>query len=417
MKRLKNIILSCVALGMSLSLYAEEAAVVAVPSPMTIDADKEDWGVITATHGIRNLQNKPVAAFRLAYDKQNLYVLFEVIDDSPLKNSATVLEELIKGGDAVGIGLRGYKLSPDKAQRIVFAQVDGEAVVMAMRPKWNEKTPHTFASPVGQEKMDYVGPVKGAKLALKEVPGGYVVEASLPWLSLQLPAKSMYFDAQVILSDPSGTTNAESAWWHTSGGDALTVEDLPSEARLYPDQWVRTRMFHQDPGPREASSEEFRPKVPGIPIAFEIPRDANVSLIVCDKDGFVLRELIRAEAMKAGKHSIDWDGRDRYGEVLPAGSYQWKLAHFDPISSKFLGSVGNSARPPYRTKDGAGSMGGQHGGASAVACSAHGIYLMGGTEEGHPSMRAIDPEGRTLWKRSMGGWGSGNICATSGDNL
>lgn len=53
-----------------------------------------------------------------------------------------------------------------------------------------------------------------------------------------------------------------------------------------------------------------------------------------------------------------WNGRDRYDEPLPPGEYTWKLAAFEGMGTKFHGSVGNSARPPFRTPDGKGSMGG-----------------------------------------------------------
>ena len=394
-----------------------EAAVVKAPHPIEVDGDPADWGFVTATQGIRLPDGEPAAALRLAYDDTYLYALFEVIDDSPLKNSATVREELLKGGDAVGLAFEATR-GDKSTQRVLAARVDGEDVVIALRPEWHEKRPHTFTSPVGVRTMDYVGPIPGAKVATRETVGGYVVELALPWEAMRLPQRSTTaFDAQVIYSDPAGTSNAATAWWHTAGGDAMTVEDLPTEAGLYPEQWGEARLFDEDPGPLHGGGADIRPRPAGVPITFDLPRDAKVSLVVTDGDGFVLRELLRAEAKPAGPHTVEWDGRDRYGEVLAAGAYRWKLAYFDGMGSRFMGSVGNSARPPYRTEDGRGSMGGQHGGASVVAAGPHGIYLMGGTEEGHPAMRAIDPDGRTLWKRSMGGWGKGVAAATDGDDL
>lgn len=397
--------------------YAEDmAAIVQVSAPMRIDARIDDWSTISARHGIRHLNGEPAAALRLASDDKHLYALFEVIDDSPLKNGASVLQELLKGGDAVGLALASRKGKPF-AQRILIAHVDGKPVLMALRPQWDEKNPHTFSSPVKQVKMDYVGPVAGAECALRAVPGGYVVEVALPWDQLKVNVNDLIFDAQVIFGDPSGTTNVASAWWHTSGGDAMTVEDLPSEAGLYPDSWGRAKIYSRDPGPRAGVVADVAPKVPGVPIIFTLPRAAKVSVVVTDNGGFIVRELLRAESRTAGAHTIEWDGRDRYGEVLPPGAYRWKLIYFDAMGSRFLGSVGNSAQPPYRTEDGKGSMGGQHGGASWVAAGAHGLYLMGGIEEGHPSMRAIAPDGRTLWKCSMGGFGRGVVAAADGDKV
>jgi hypothetical protein len=395
---------------------AATAAIVEVPVPLRIDAQLDDWTANTATHGIRLPSGQPAAAFRLAADDTYLYALFEVVDDSPLKNGATVLQEILKGGDAVGLALASRKGTP-YAQRILVAQVEGKSVIMALRPSWDVKQPHTFSSPVKQVKMDYVGPIDGAKAELRVTPGGYIAEIALPWAELKVNRKDLVFDAQVIFSDPAGTTNVASGWWNSTGGDAMTVEDLPSEADLYLDGWGRARLYSQDPGPRDENVADLAPKPPGIPIHFTISRDSRVSLVITDESGFILRELMRAEETSAGDHVVEWDGRDRYDEVLAPGTYRWKLISFDAISSRFIGSVGNSARPPYRTEDGLGSMGGQHGGASYVATDANGIFLMGGVEEGHPSMRAIAPDGRTLWKRSMGSWGRGVVAAAEGGKL
>lgn len=405
-----------IALTMLSSLaLAQQATIVRTPAPIDVDGRVEDWAFIQSRQSIKTPAGEGVAAFRLACDDDFLYALFEVADDSPLKNQSAVLEEILKGGDCVGLALEGVK-GPKKTQRILVAQVDGKPVVMALRPEWPEKRPHTFASPVKAVKMDYVGPVDGAKAALRGIHGGYVAEIALPWKGLGLALRDTYaFDAQVILSDPAGTVNVESAWWHSSGGDMFTVEDLPTEAELHPELWGEAKVRNAAPPPDETAGSELAPRPAGLPIDFDMPRDAKASLVVTDGDGFVLRELLRAESLKAGAHTVEWDGRDRYGEPLPPGDYHWKLAIFDGMGTRFLGSVGNSARPPYRTEDGKGSMGGQHGGASIIAANGHGIFIAGGTEEGHPAMRAIDAEGRTLWKCSMGGFGSSSGLAATDD--
>jgi hypothetical protein len=394
------------------ALFAADypAAIVNTPVPLVIDGQTTDWAHITAEGAITTPDERPAATFKLACDDTHLYALFSVIDASPLKNGAAIPQELLKGGDAVGMCL-GHAKGQIPPQRLLLAQLNGKPVLMVYRPKWPTKQPHTFASPVKSVTLDYVGPLDGAQTALKLTPNGYVAEMALPLKALGLKASGTYlFDAQIIFSDPAGTTNSGTAWWHTVGSDAFTVEDLPTEASLFPALWGDARFYGSDPGPRPTSVSATA-KAPGIPIVFDLPRAGKTSLIITDAKGFVLRELLRAEPMTAGRHTVAWDGRDRYDEPLAPGSYRWKLAVFDGMGTRFLGSVGNSARPPYRTADGKGSMGGQHGGASVIGADGEGIYLLGGTEEGHPAMRKIAPDGRTLWKRSMGGFGSGRAIA------
>ncbi len=394
------------------------AAIVRVAVPPVVDGELGDWAGITATHAVFTALGEQVATFRLAADTEHLHVAFEVVDDSPMRNTAAALEELIKGGDAVGIFL-GPVNGRGRPQRIMAAEVAGRPVAMAYRPSWPAQRPYTFSSPVSDLRMDYVGPVDGARVAFRRGEHGYVAELALPWAGLGLPADfagDLPFDVQVIFSDPAGSVNVEAAWWHATDGPGFTTEDLPTEAALHPGTWGVARLFDNDPGPRRRRAVKGVAQV-GVPISFTLPRAARASLLVVDGDGWIVRELLRAERLAAGSHTVHWNGRDRYDEVLPPGDYRWRLAYFDGMGSRFHGSVGNSARPPFRTADGSGSMGGQHGGPSVIGADAGGIYVIGGAEEGHPAMRKIDRDGYTLWKRSMGGFGSGLAVATVGEEL
>ena len=393
------------------------AAIVHTEEAPTIDGDLLDWQENSAVHEILSTAGKKVGTFKLAADNSNLYAAFSVTDGSPVKNTSSTVEELLKGGDAVGFML-GSAGGTQVYQRLLASEIDGKPVLIAYRPKWPEKRPHTFSSPVGELPMDYVGPVDGARVAFQKDTKGYTCEMALPWKSLGIQpgfAGEIPFDSQVIFSDPAGTVNVGTAWWHAKGGPGFTTEDLPTEAALYPDTWGKVRMFEQDPGPRIPEKAASAPKV-GLPITFELPRDAKASLVIADSTGFIVRELLRAEDHPKGIHTVYWNGRDRHDEPLPPGEYTWRLAFFDGMGVRFHASVGNYARPPFRTADGKGSMGGQHGGPRFVATDKTGVYIINGAEEGHPAMRKIDRDGYTLWKRSMGGFGVGKEVVSDGDS-
>lgn len=157
-----------------------------------------------------------------------------VHDDSPLKNSAGAADPamVIKGGDAVGFCFE----SPDKQQqRIIAAQVDGQPMVVCYRPVSPRKKPYTFASPVSTYVMDYVAPLPAARAVFTPIEGGYAVGIALPWDALGLTPREgleFPFDAQVIFSDPAGTKNIATAWWHSRGNGPACTVDLPTEAPL-----------------------------------------------------------------------------------------------------------------------------------------------------------------------------------------
>ena len=55
-------------------------------------------------------------------------------------------------------------------------------------------------------------------------------------------------------------------------------------------------------------------------IAFEIPRQGNVSVRVLSLNGRCVRNLISG-TFEAGSHEIRWDGRDDRGCAVPSGVY------------------------------------------------------------------------------------------------
>ena len=288
-----------------------------------------------------------------------------------------------------------------------MARRDGKDEVFVYRPRSQKKRPYTFASPVGTVTFDYVAPLEGAQVAQRsnDKRGETTLEISIPWQSLGMATQPLQFpfQLQVVFSDEGGTANVSSAFWHGTGGAGNTVEDLPTEAKLYPDSWGVAALAGIDVG----KNPTVAAAMPGIPIRYELPRDGRVSLNIVDQSGWIVRELVVAQAQTKGEQIVEWDGRDRYGEPLPPGKYGWKAILYDGMSVKFAGSVGNSGRPPYRTPDGLGSMGGQHGVPTALAADAGGVYMASGAEEGTPAMRKIDAKtGAALWKRSAGGFGA-----------
>jgi len=82
-----------------------------------------------------------------------------------------------------------------------------------------------------------------------------------------------------------------------------------------------------------------------IPISFTLSSDTNVSLIVTNNDGEVIRELLRGEAFTSGNHQTLWDGLDENGNAVAAGNYTWKLLESDGVTSEFQFQIGTN--PPF----------------------------------------------------------------------
>lgn len=400
-------------LGLATALAQEEARIVRVSAPLAIDGEDRGW---PAAPPVLLKSPDGQARMRFACDGTAFYAFAEVEDSSPLMNGADRPEELIGGGDAVAFYFRS---APRDAQRVAVGQRDGKVEIEVYRPVSEVKRPYVFRSPAAETVFDYVAPLAGATARLRKRDGkGYVIEVALPWKSLGFAAapERFDFDAQILFSDPGGTQTVGGAWLFAREGSAITFEDLPTMARLYPATWGKARVVAEVEAPAAGPSAATVSDGGANAIEINLPRAGRLSLNITEPGGWILRELVAAEPFAAGPHRIVWDGRDRYGEPLPPGDYAWRALLFDGMRTAFMGSVGNSGRPPYRTEDGLGSMGGQHGFRKSVAADAGGVYMANALQEGPPVLRKIDPAtGRALWQRSAGSFMSvENVAAGEG---
>jgi hypothetical protein len=98
--------------GTALAGMDRPAVIVPVDTPITVDGDDQEWRGIQAQQTIFQ-GGKPVTQFKLAADKTAFYACAHVRDTSPLLNNTKILQEVIKGGDAIGFCfLYGKKARP-----------------------------------------------------------------------------------------------------------------------------------------------------------------------------------------------------------------------------------------------------------------------------------------------------------------
>lgn len=132
--------------------------------------------------------------------------------------------------------------------------------------------------------------------------------------------------------------------------------------------------------------------VSGTSIAYQLATGGQVSLAVYDKQGHVLRELVRGEARAAGTYRATWDGLDRYGQALPAGEYQWRLLRTPGFQAEYLLSLGtNPTSAPYDP------WVGNHSGPSAVQVDPTGaLYVGAHCSENSPVLLRQSVDGRRM---------------------
>ena len=133
-----------------------------------------------------------------------------------------------------------------------------------------------------------------------------------------------------------------------------------------------------------------------VSIPFSVPHEGRASLAVYDGEGRMVRTLLTGKPLAKGRHTVSWDGLDRYGRPLPAGAYTWKLVATEGLRAEFVTQVGQNVDPVWEKATG------NHQPPNAAAVDATGLYRQGSVNEGGHWGVKTDLDGRTLWVSDRG---------------
>ena len=195
-----------------------------------------------------------IDGFALAYDDQNLYVLFSGKDDrAPFKNATTDnFLEAFKKGDVVDVKLETRAGNNAKRTagaagdiRLSFAEVQGRPAAILydfVVPGTPRHARLSFSSPWRTVYIDRVTILPDVKIAVTRGHNNFTLEASVPLNSIHLdPRKTPIVRGDVgrVLSDQTGTRSVDRIYW--SNKNTKIMADVPSEARIQPSLWGKLR--------------------------------------------------------------------------------------------------------------------------------------------------------------------------------
>lgn len=214
------------------------------PLQIKIDADNQEWKHIPSLKMQRAGCSQSGTA-HLAYDALNLYLFFNINDPTPWLNKGKDYSRLFKTGDAIDVQLspsNNDKRNPVTGDlRIVIANLNGKPQAILMMPQTANSSAgenKLYTSPVMTHQVDKVILLRHVTLKVRRQAGRYQVEAAIPLASLGLtitPGNTLRGDFGFISSNATGTINTARTYW--SNKQTNLVNDLPSEAWLYPSQW------------------------------------------------------------------------------------------------------------------------------------------------------------------------------------
>lgn len=220
---------------------------------ITVDGNLDDW------QGIRFREIRSgtlrVGTVAMAHDAKNLFLAYDVVDETPLANANRDLLMAFKEGDCVDLMIGPDRADPGEAaaagdERLLLVPPprgapDGHGGTSVLyRPVAAESEPEKameFSSPVRTIRMQSVGVVDGATIRWKKTESGFVCEARVPFetlgLDVHLPGMILRGDLGILSSNPGGVLTDRRCYLFNRRSNV--VADTPSEAELLPAHWGR----------------------------------------------------------------------------------------------------------------------------------------------------------------------------------
>jgi hypothetical protein len=183
------------------------------------------------------------ASAGVAFDQNHLYIQWQTGDPDLIANAATDYRFLFKKGGGLDLMLnvqpqRGdarAKPSQDNV-RLLVAREGGQTkavLYQPVAPGSPAESRTVFASPVGEVTFDSVRDVS-SEVSLEQSQGTYTVKIPLSLLGWS-PKSGQTYRADLGVLRGNGAQTMQRAYWNNR--DTAIVSDIPSEARLRPENW------------------------------------------------------------------------------------------------------------------------------------------------------------------------------------
>jgi hypothetical protein len=235
----------CVAL-VKRAREAYEAAVVS-SRRMTIARGRKALDVAEPVS--RSVDSERSFEARCAYDKENLYVAFDVTSPHELTNAEPEPKLVFRGGNCLDIQLAtDPQADPTRDTpvpgdvRLLVTRKNGKPFAMLYQPEVQgfKGTPEVFKSPTGSESFDRVRSFSDLAMAYRKTGVGFEATVTIPLAALDLslrPGQTIKMDLGYIFGNAQGTRVAVRSYAKNSSFTANVVNDIPHESRLQPKHW------------------------------------------------------------------------------------------------------------------------------------------------------------------------------------
>ena len=214
--------------------------------PLTDPLQTGNWG--DRPVDLYDNNDQLLAKVYLGYDATRIYARFEVKTPHPFVNRADDPALIFKRGDAVGLyfGFPGERKQPAGTDvRILATVFQGKPAVAALIAQSDQlRQPYEYyTSAGGRWKFDFAGLLPDSEARFTPTADGYTLEFAVPRRYLPdygwKPGNRIAFEAEVLLSGNGvrglQTISRNHLFTPRSAVQAKMVDDIPSEARSYPE--------------------------------------------------------------------------------------------------------------------------------------------------------------------------------------
>jgi len=396
----------------------EGMSVVPAPGEVTIDGDLSDWDFsgriwVFADKAVRGRYSVEAAAM---WDKAHLYLAAKWRDPTPAYSTVDPDFNVNDGWKSDSWQMR---VRTDRPLWITTWHFTPKKMPVMHVAYW--KNPND--SRAGQDAAVYRAKPGGtdlgggARMAYRIDAGGkgYVQEIRIPWSILykQVPAIApglvFRLGNEFLWGDPTGKTwpihryadNMQPG--HTSREFYWTAQRAWGDAKLLERGSIPARRYVDEAA-----------KLPGtVPIRAVIPRGAaRFTIAVNDGEGRRVRNLAGdftpedyLVSQEGGRQTVEvkWDCLDDNGRLVAPGAYRTIGLTHEGLAAEYETCFYNPGTPPWRTANGSGSWGADHGAPLRVARAGDWMIVSWPFAEGGSGIIGIDPNGRKRWGEKRGG--------------
>ncbi len=387
--------------------------VLPAPGAVAIDGRLDDWDLSGQIWSFADVAVRDRFSARTAamWDEEALYVSIDWRDPTPMFNQVSPAANPNDGWKGDSVQLRFF--TPDqRATHLTcwYYTPEAKSVVSLSHDRdGGNAVAH-------MSEADETTVVKGIEQAFRmdDDGAGYVQELRIPWevlferkpdvtagLTFKLGIEVLWGDAtgytwpmhRYADNLQPGQTKREFFWGATHiWGDAT----LTAEGGLTPRRYIVADARLQGT----------------IPIRLDLPAAAaRLTVVIEDEQGRRVRNLAGDfspqdyQVERTGDRrqvELLWDGLDDLDRLVAPGVYRVRGLTHGGLGAEYEMAFYNPGTPPWRTTDGSGAWGADHGAPKSVAAAGDWMIIGWTFAEGGSGIIGIDPEGRKRWGEKRG---------------